>query len=98
MPHAVHRAIAYGDGWIPVAGRGEDVLDQLPRFRQVVAEANRDPDSITVSIFGAEMDLDRLKKYRDAGCERVVFDMATATADEALPVLDKITSLMHSMD
>ncbi|MGZ0186833.1 MAG: hypothetical protein ACKVH0_02330, partial [Alphaproteobacteria bacterium] len=59
---------------------------------------HRDPDSIPVSIFGAEMDLDRLKKYRDAGCERVVFDMATTTADEALPVLDKITSLMHSMD
>lgn len=90
MPHAARRAIAYGDGWIPLGGRGADVLEQLPRFRQMAAEAGRDADSLPVSIFGAEIDESMLKRYRDAGVARVVFSLASEKADQVLPMLDKI--------
>ena len=97
MPHAAHRAIAYGDGWIPLGGRGADVLGQLPRFRQMAAEAGRDLESLPVSIFGAEMDEDMLKQYRDAGIERVVFSLESEEANQVLPILDKINSLIQSV-
>ncbi len=97
MPHAAHRAIAYGDGWIPLGGRGADVLGQLPRFRQMAVEAGRNLESLPVSIFGAEMDEDMLKQYRDAGIERVVFSLESEEADQVLPVLDKINSLIHAV-
>ena len=98
MPHAARRAIAYGDGWIPLGGRGADVLEQLPRFRQMAAEAGRDAESLPVSIFGAEMDADAMKQYRDAGIERVVFSLESEKADSVLPVLDQIAAMMDSLN
>jgi probable F420-dependent oxidoreductase len=98
MPHAARRAIAYGDGWIPLGGRGADVVGQLPLFRQMATEAGRDADSLPVSIFGAEMDEDRLKQYRDAGIERVVFSLEPEKTDEVLPVLDKIAGLIQTVN
>jgi probable F420-dependent oxidoreductase len=94
MPYGARRAIAYGDGWIPLSGRGVDVLGQLPRFRQLVAEAGRDADSLPISIFGATADADQLAQLRDAGIDRVVFSLDSAAADEVLPVLDNIAGLM----
>ena len=94
MPYGARRAIAYGDGWIPLSGRGVDVLGQLPRFRQLAAEAGRDADSLPISIFGATADADQLAQLRDAGIDRVVFSLDSAAADEVLPVLDNIAGLM----
>ncbi len=97
MPHAARRAIAYGDGWIPLGGRGSDILEQLPRFRQMAAEAGRDAESLPVSVFGASMDGDELKRFRDAGIQRVVFSLQSAKSEEILPVLDQITALKDSL-
>lgn len=97
MPHAARRAIAYGDGWMPLGGRGADVLSQLPRFRQMAEEAGRDPESIPVSISAVAMDEDLLKRYRDAGVERVMFSLESEMAEKVLPVLDKIASLMKAV-
>ncbi len=97
FPHAANRAIAYGDGWIPLGGRGADILEQLPRVRQMAAEAGREPGSLSVSVFGASMDADQLKQYRDAGVERVVFSLESEKADTVLPVLDRIATLIETM-
>jgi probable F420-dependent oxidoreductase len=97
MPHAARRAIAYGDGWIPLGGRGSDILEQLPRFRQLAAEAGRDADSLPVSVFGASMDGDELKRFQDAGIQRVVFSLQSAKSEEILPVLDQIAALKDSL-
>jgi probable F420-dependent oxidoreductase len=32
FPHGAKRAIEYGNGWMPIGGRGLDALDILPRF------------------------------------------------------------------
>jgi probable F420-dependent oxidoreductase len=97
FPHAANRAIAYGDGWIPLGGRGADILEQLPRVRQMAAEAGREPDSLSISVFGAAMDADELKQYRDAGVERVVFSLESEKADTVQPVLDKIADLIETV-
>ena len=38
-------AIRSGDGWVPIAGPASygDVNEYLPKFKQVTAEAGRDP-------------------------------------------------------
>ena len=97
FPHAANRAIAYGDGWIPLGGRGADILEQLPRFRQMAAEAGREPDSLPLSVFGAEADSDMLKRYRDAGIQRVVFSLESEKADTVLPELDRIAGVIETV-
>jgi len=48
FPHGARRAIRYGNGWIPLAGRpGQygDVFDYVPKFRAMLSEAGRTPES-----------------------------------------------------
>ena len=99
FPYAARRALAYGDGWIPHASRPQyaDVSEHLPRFRQMAAEAGRDPASVPVTIFGVTEDLERLRRYRDLGIARAVVSLPSAQADEILPILDRWAELIHQM-
>ena len=96
-PHGARRAIAFGDGWVPHARRPAygDVLGLLPDFRKLATEAGRDPATLPITIFGVAEDLDLIKRYRDAGVARVVFNLAPAGAEEVLPALDRCAGLMR---
>jgi probable F420-dependent oxidoreductase len=97
FPHAARRAIHYGDGWAPIAGRGPDGdLDEvLPRFHQMLSEAGRDPQSVPVTLFGATEDAGRLARYRDKGIARVVVMLPSANSDTILPTLDRWAELIR---
>ena len=97
FPHAARRAVRYGDGWAPIAGRGPDgdVVELLPRFHQMLSEAGRDPQSVPVTLFGAIEDADRLARYRDKGIARVVVMLPSANSDAILPTLDRWAELIR---
>src|SRR5437660_751074 len=97
FPHGARRAIAFGDGWVPHARRPAygDVLGLLPEFRKMATEAGRDPATLPITIFGVPEDGDLIKRYRDAGVARLVFNLPPAKADEVLPVLDRRAALMR---
>ena len=96
FPHAARRAIEYGDGWIPLGGRGADLLEQIPRFRQMTAEAGRDPEAIEITVYGLGSDPEPIRRYRDAGVARVVLGVPSAPAQEVLPLLDRYAELMRA--
>jgi probable F420-dependent oxidoreductase len=93
FPQGPKRAIAYGNGWMPVGGRDLDPLAMLPRYRQMVAESGRNPDVLPMSVFGPEHNGDLLKRYRDAGMARAVLLIPTAGRDATLATLDRLAGL-----
>jgi alkanesulfonate monooxygenase SsuD/methylene tetrahydromethanopterin reductase-like flavin-dependent oxidoreductase (luciferase family) len=95
-PYGARRAIAYGDGWVPHARRPTygEVLNLLPDFQKMATAAGRDPATIPITIFGVAEDLDLIKRYRDAGVARMVFNLPPAQTDEVLPLLDRCARLM----
>jgi probable F420-dependent oxidoreductase len=97
FPHSARRAVRYGDGWVPNASRPSyaDVTEFLPQFRQMAADAGRDPAAVPVSIFGALENLDRLKRYSDQGIARAVVTLPSAKSDEILPVLNRWADLIR---
>jgi probable F420-dependent oxidoreductase len=98
FPGGMRRAIRYGDGWIPIAGRGEtDVLQHVDAFRKACAEAGRDPDSMEVSLYGAPMDKEALTRAADAGVDRVVFGLPPAGRDVVVGMLDKIAEVAQAV-
>ena len=97
FPHGARRAIAFGDGWMPVGGRELDPLEVLPRFRQLAAEAGRDPASLSFSVFGGPMNVDGLKRYRDAKTDRVLLTLPSKSRDEVLPLLDQVAGFIKAM-
>ena len=96
FPQAARRAVRYGDGWAPITGRGPegDVEQLLPRFRQMLSEAGRDPQSAPVTLFGASEDADRLARYRDLGIARMVVMLPSGNRDQILPILDRWAALI----
>jgi probable F420-dependent oxidoreductase len=96
FPHAARRALRYGNGWIPHSRRPqyEDVTDFLPHFRQMAAEAGRDPAEVPITVWGIGQDVGRLQRYRDQGIARVVVSLPAEPADKTLPRLDTWAELI----
>ena len=97
FPQGARRAVDYGDGWMPIGGRGGDVLAMLQPFHEMLKENGRKPEDVPVTLFGVGMDVDALKRARDAGVDRVVFGVPPEAKDKVLPVLDKGAALMREM-
>jgi alkanesulfonate monooxygenase SsuD/methylene tetrahydromethanopterin reductase-like flavin-dependent oxidoreductase (luciferase family) len=94
FPWAARRAIRYGDGWFPNASSGNPD-EYMPRFRQMAAEAGREP--LPVTIGGAPEDLAQLRKFRDLGAARVNVSLPAEGADKILPILDRWAALMRQV-
>jgi hypothetical protein len=60
----------------------------------MATEAGREPNSLPITIFRVEENLDRLRHYRDLGVARVVISIPAAKEDEVLPLLDRWTALI----
>jgi probable F420-dependent oxidoreductase len=97
FPHAARRAVRYGNGWIPTT-RGS-VIDTIPQFKQMLAEAGRSLVDVPLTMFGvSQIDADTLKRYRDAGVARIVPMLPPEPADKTLPALDRWAALMRQVN
>ena len=81
---------------MPIGGRA-DPLEILPRFRKMAKEADRDPASLSFGIYGGPTDPEVLKRYRDAGVDRVVLTLRSQSRDEVLPMLDNSAPLVRGL-
>jgi len=100
FPYSARRAIRYGDGWMPqVTPTATTPLPVLiPRFRQMAAEAGRDPASLTISIGGQAPDIDLIKRYQDLDVERVSVSLLSEKEDTILPILDQWVAVMRAVN
>jgi len=100
FPHAARRAVRYGNGWIPIAGRASygSFDEYLPVYKQMLAEAGRSLRDAPITMFGAADNYDQLIGYRDLGVARVVAGLAPEQADKVLPVLDRWAELIRKVN
>jgi len=96
FPQGARRAIRYGDGWIPTA-RG-DLTVEIPKFRQMAQDADRDPNSLEVTSFGLGEDLDRVKRLAEMGVTRVVPMFPPEKGDTVMPIIDRWTKIMQQVN
>ena len=82
----------YGDGWIPIGGSG--LTDAIPRLREAVAEAGRDPSTLEIIPFGSLPDAGKLDHFERIGVTECVFRIPSAPRDIVLPLLDRQAALI----
>ncbi len=82
----------YGDGWIPIGGAG--LSEAIPKFRDAVVAAGRDPDSMRVVPFGSHPDPDKLGHFARIGVTECVFRLPSAPTEVVLPILDEQARLI----
>ena len=97
FPHAARRAVRYGNGWVPIAGRG-NIEDTFPLFKETLKEAGRSLAEVPITMFGAAPDADAVKRWRDMGVTRVVAGCPPEKADKTLPLLDKWAGIIRQVN
>jgi alkanesulfonate monooxygenase SsuD/methylene tetrahydromethanopterin reductase-like flavin-dependent oxidoreductase (luciferase family) len=93
--HTLQRVVEYGDGWMPIAGRGERSLsERITELNRLATEAGR--GHIPVSIYGTPSRAEVIQHYAELGVERCIFWLPPASAKEILPLLDSYAELVNS--
>lgn len=90
-PKSIDRAADYGDGWMPIAGRG-DTAEQVEALQKAAAERGRGP--IPVTVFGARPKPDILAGYAAAGVDRALIALPSAPQSDTLRRLDRYAELL----
>ncbi len=98
FPGGMRRALRYGDGWIPLMGRGDDdVRKHLPVLREEAVKLGRSLDGFEVTIYGAPPDGEKLRALSDAGITRVLFFLPPAAKDDVSKLLDAHAETMRKV-
>jgi probable F420-dependent oxidoreductase len=91
-PKLFAHAAEYADGWMPIGGAG--LAAALPRLRDALTAAGRDPAAFEVMPFAVAPDHGKLDHYEGLGVSGAVFDLPSAPRDKVLPVLDRYAALV----
>ena len=72
-PNVLQRIVRWGDGWLPNRVNPAQVEESRKILDTLAAERGRDPESITISVFGQPTDTDRshVEAFLNAGAQRV---------------------------
>ena len=82
LPGGLERAVRYGNGWIPIAGRGDDGFDPAAVVAQkdeACERGGRDPAEVEVSIFYAPPERAAVEAMVEAGISRALFGLPPAS-------------------
>ena len=86
------RVVNWGDGWMPNRVTPEDIRQGRIEIDKLCKECGRDPNSISISVYGQPADAELLKAFESAGADRVMVRLATASEEPALESLQEIAS------
>ena len=68
----LQRVVEVGDGWLPNRVTPQEVEDSRRQLDALAEERGRDPESITISVYGQEPNRQNAQDYLNAGANRVV--------------------------
>jgi probable F420-dependent oxidoreductase len=86
----------FGNGWIPVGGHG--LAEAVPRLRDHVARAGRDPDTLEIIPFTSGAgDHDKVDALHRAGATEIAFDISADDESATRAALERISSLVAEL-
>ncbi|MEM1153824.1 MAG: TIGR03619 family F420-dependent LLM class oxidoreductase [Pseudomonadota bacterium] len=94
-PHAIERALSYGDGWLPM-GNVSELAPQIADYKSMSFKEKGNPGEV-VTFMTAPADIaqgkDQLAEYEAAGVDRVIVGLKYETAEQWLPTFDILSQL-----
>ena len=100
FPYSARRAVRYGDGWMPqvTATDKTPLADLIPRFRQMTAEAGRDPAKMQIVIGAQPPDVALIGRYQALDVDSVYPSLPSENEDTILPILDQWVGIMRHLN
>jgi hypothetical protein len=79
---------------MPIGIRLVNAEEKIAALKKRAEEADRDPSSISITIFAANAERKALDDLERAGVERAIFYVPPAGREKVLPVLDRYVQMM----
>ena len=100
FPYSARRAVRYGDGWMPqVTARDKAPLTEvIPRFREMTAEAGRDPAAMQIVVGAQPPDVALIGQYEALDVDIVYPSLPSEKEDVILPMLDEWVAVMRAVN
>jgi probable F420-dependent oxidoreductase len=97
-PHALRRAAALGDGWLPMAREPAQIAGSIADYRKMTDELGKLRGNVTVMTGLPLDDVSSTKKllasYRQIGVDRLVCAMRYSDTESYRAELDKLSSCL----
>jgi probable F420-dependent oxidoreductase len=93
----LQRIVEWGDGWLPNRATPAEIETSRATLDAMARQAGRDPRSITISVFGQPADRELVRRFHDAGADRVIVRPPTADNEQGMRAeLERIaTAVLH---
>ena len=92
-PKARQRVVDLCNGWIPLGFDVDGVIAGMQDLAERARAAGKKPEDFPVSIYGAPADAGAVRRYAEAGVQRVLFWVPPRPKDDVLPILDRYAQL-----
>lgn len=86
-PRTIADMVEFCDGWMPLATR-MDIVGEVDRVRQAVADAGRDPSTFSIIASGARAG--DVSALAEAGVDHAIFNLRPLPPDQTIPYLDRL--------
>lgn len=87
------RIMEWGDGWMPIGIRGDDLMRGMADLREACKKGGRDFDGLENAVFAAQPELESCQQLIETGFTDLAFSLPSVAEDEALPLLDRYAEL-----
>jgi probable F420-dependent oxidoreductase len=85
-PKTIAQIVEFCDGWMP-SGNRHDVAGGIARLREAFEQANRDPGTLDVTVYGCPADDAALEAHAERGATRVLFSLPVEDPDTVLATM-----------
>jgi alkanesulfonate monooxygenase SsuD/methylene tetrahydromethanopterin reductase-like flavin-dependent oxidoreductase (luciferase family) len=92
--HTLRRVVEYCDGWIPRTYASFTPKDAVDRLRRMAEQKQRDPTSLSISVFSVPAGKVALAECRAAGIDEALLGIPDVSRDKILQLLDVYAPLI----
>ncbi len=92
--YTLRRIVKYCDGWIPRGNMNFDPKASMQRLHDMAEKHGRNPAELSTTLFRGPTSKEELAACREAGVDRVLYEIPDGTREEALKAADDIAALM----
>jgi probable F420-dependent oxidoreductase len=90
------RVVAWGDGWMPTRATPQDIKSGRATLDELANAAGRDPHSIEIMVYGEAGNPETLKRFEEAGANRVTVRLQTTEGDAVLTELERMAEQLFA--
>lgn len=88
--NVLQRVVRWGEGWMPNNIQPDAIKAARATIAELCDSAQRDPDTIGITIHAQPPDKDLIRRFEEAGAERVLVRVGATSHDDAMNEIEEL--------